>query len=367
MSQNKRMKWKMLLVAMTAIMAFSVLAACGKKENVVATYDGGEVTASQFDLEERILLVLQPGYESYIKTDEFHDFLIKQMIGYTYLEKNADDATKKAAKEKADKQFEAMKQSAGGDEAFKKALDTQKVTEDEFKTYFLRAYTALQTQLNKVTDDEVKTQFEAEKDKYTKASVRHILLGLKDAEGKDLRTSEESLKLAKELEARLAKGEDFAKLANEYSSDPGSNKNGGLYENADVSGWVPEFKEAALTQPIGKVGEPVETQFGYHIILVENRTEKKLDDLSQDEKDVLKTEIASKKLDEFISGEVTNKIIKKIDLPKVDTKKDEKGNDKATNDKKDQNSSNSKDTKGNTDANKTNSDKTNSEKTNSGK
>lgn len=355
MSQNKRLKWKMLLVAMTAIMAFSVLAACGKKDNVVATYDGGEVTATQFDLEERILLVLQPGYESYIKTDEFHDFLIKQMIGYTYLEKNADDATKKTAKEKADKQFEALKQSYGGDDAFKKALETQKVTEDDFKAYFLRAYTALQTQLNKVTDAEVQTQFDAEKEKYTKASVRHILLGLKDAEGKEVRTSEESLKLAKELEARLAKGEDFAKLANEYSTDPGSNKKGGLYENADVSGWVPEFKEAALTQPIGKVGEPVETQFGYHIILVENRTEKKLDDLSQDEKDVLKTEVASKKLDEFISGEVTNKIIKKIDLPKVDTKKDDKG------------SSNSKDTKGNTDTNKTNSDKTNSEKTNSGK
>lgn len=349
MSQSKGIKWKMLLIAMTAIMALSVLAACGKKDDVVATYDGGEITAAQFDLEERILLVLQPAYESYIKTDDFHDFLIKQMIGYTYLEKNADDATKTAAKEKAENQLTQMKASAGGDEAFKKALDTQKVTEDEFKAYFVRAYTALETQLTKVTDDEVKAQFDSVKEQYTTASVRHILLGLKDAEGKDIRTSEESLKLANELKARLDKGEDFAALANEYSTDPGSNKNGGLYENANVSNWVPAFKDAALTQPIDKVGEPVQTEYGYHIIRVEARTEKTYDDLEQAQKDVLKTEVASNKLDEFISGELTNKIIKKIDLPKVEAEKTETEGNKATNDTKDQGTTNSTtDTKTNT-------------------
>lgn len=351
---------------MTAIMAFSVLTACGKKENVVATYDGGEITAAQFDLQMRIMLIQQPAYESVKDNDNFRDNLIKQMVAFMYLENHADDSIKKKAKEEIDKQFEALKKTPESYENFKKALGTQKVTEDEFLASIVRMNIALGTQMEKVTDDEVKAKFEAEKDKYTKASVRHILLGLKDAEGKEIRTSEESLKLAKELEAKLAKGEDFAKLANEYSTDPGSNTKGGLYENADVSGWVPEFKEAALTQPIGKVGEPVETQFGYHIILVEKRTEKKFDDLTSEEKDVLKTEIASKKLDDFMAGELTTKIIKKINLPKVETKKDEKDDNKAT-DKKDQNSTNSKDTKGNTDANKTNSDKTNSEKTNSGK
>jgi foldase protein PrsA len=366
MSQNKGFKWKMVLVAMTAIMAFSVLAACGKKDNVVATYDGGEVTADQFDLQMRIMLVQQPAYESVKDNDNFRDNLLKQMIAFMYLEQHADEATKKEAKATVDKQFDEVKKSTDNYANFKKSLEAQKVTEDEFISFFVRANVALKTQLNKVTDDEVKVQFEAEKEKYTKATVRHILLGLKDAEGKEIRTSEESLKLAKELEARLAKGEDFAKLANEYSTDPGSNKEGGLYENVDVNGWVPEFKEAALTQPIGKVGEPVETQFGYHIILVEKRTEKKLEELTQEEKEVLKTELASKKLDDFMAGELTTKIIKKIDLPKVETKKDEKDGNKAT-DKKDQNSTNSKDTKTNTDANKTNSDKTNSDKTNSGK
>lgn len=338
MSQSKRSKWKILLIAMTAIMAFSVLAACGKKEDdkVVATYDGGEITAAQFDLEERIMLVLQPAYESIIKTDDFRDFFIKQMIGYTYLEKNADEATKATAKEKAEKQLAEMKTAIGGDEDFKKALDTQKVTEDEFKAYFVRAYTALETQLAKVTDDDVKAQFESVKEQYTTATVRHILLGLNDAEGKEIRTSEESLKLANELKARLDKGEDFATLANEYSTDPGSNKNGGLYEDVNVNNWVVAFKEAALTQPIDKVGDPVETEYGYHIIRVEARTEKTFDDLDQAQKDVIKTEIASNKLDEFISGEVTNKIIKKIDLPKVEAEKPESEGNKATNDTKDQ-------------------------------
>ncbi|MNC51912.1 Foldase protein PrsA 3 precursor [compost metagenome] len=159
------------------------------------------------------------------------------------------------------------------------------------------------------------------------------------------------MKLANELKAKLDKGEDFAKLANEYSTDPGSNKNGGLYENANVSNWVPAFKEAALTQEINKVGEPVETEYGYHIIRVEARTEKTFDELEQAQKDVLKTEVASNKLDEFISGEVTNKIIKKIDLPKVEAEKTETEGNKATNDTKDHGTTNSTtDTKTNTEA-----------------
>ncbi len=57
------------------------------------------------------------------------------------------------------------------------------------------------------------------KDAYTIASVRHILIGLNDpasSENKALRTKEEALKRAKEVQQKLKNGEDFAKLAKEY-------------------------------------------------------------------------------------------------------------------------------------------------------
>ena len=71
----------------------------------------------------------------------------------------------------------------------------------------------------------------------------------------------------------LEQGEDFAKIAKNYSKDSGSaNKSGDL-------GWfskgamVPEFEEAAFSQEIGEIGEPVQSQFGYHIIQVLDRQE----------------------------------------------------------------------------------------------
>jgi parvulin-like peptidyl-prolyl isomerase len=73
------------------------------------------------------------------------------------------------------------------------------------------------------------------------------------------------------IQAELKKGAKFEDLAKKYSDDPGSKENGGLYEDADPSGWAPEFGAAARTQPLGKVGAPVKTMYGYHLVKVENR------------------------------------------------------------------------------------------------
>lgn len=337
MFQSKKRSWRTLLIALVAVLAFSVMAGCGKKDEskasgdtskVIATYDGGEITENEFDREQRIVLALQPQMEQFLQMDDFRDYLIKQEIAYEYLESKADDTTKEAGKKKADEQFEAMKSSMGED-AFKQMLDGQKITEAEFKDYMSRIYTVMEGQLNLVTEDEVKKEFEATKDDYTTASVRHILVNFTDPEGKE-RTSEEALKMAKDIKAKLDKGEDFATLAKQYSEDPGSKDNGGLYENAEVSGWVEAFKQAALTQPLNEIGDPVQTEYGYHIIRVEARTEKTYDDLTQEQKDMIKTTVASSKLDEFMAGDLEKKIIKKIELPKVETDTGENGTNAGT-------------------------------------
>jgi parvulin-like peptidyl-prolyl isomerase len=78
-------------------------------------------------------------------------------------------------------------------------------------------------------------------------------------------------KAAQVLE-RAKSGEDFGKLAKEFSEDPGSKDKGGLYENVKKGQMVPEFEAAALALENGKVAENlVESSYGYHIIKLENK------------------------------------------------------------------------------------------------
>lgn len=100
------------------------------------------------------------------------------------------------------------------------------------------------------------------------ASVRHILML---TQGK---TDEEKAAIKGKMTGLLKRakaGEDFAALAKEYSEDPGSKDNGGLYENFERGRMVPEFDEASFTLPIGGISEIIETRYGFHIIKVIGR------------------------------------------------------------------------------------------------
>jgi parvulin-like peptidyl-prolyl isomerase len=75
----------------------------------------------------------------------------------------------------------------------------------------------------------------------------------------------EQLALAEKVLKRAKDGEDFGKLAAEYSEDPGSKDNGGEYTFARGK-MVPEFEAVAFSQETNQISGIVTTQFGYHII-----------------------------------------------------------------------------------------------------
>lgn len=77
--------------------------------------------------------------------------------------------------------------------------------------------------------------------------------------------------LARTVVQRLRDGEDFAALAAEFSTDPGSKDNGGDLGWYARGALVKPFEDAAFSQPVGQIGEPVQTTFGWHIIQVLER------------------------------------------------------------------------------------------------
>lgn len=81
---------------------------------------------------------------------------------------------------------------------------------------------------------------------------------------------------AKKIKQRLNKGEDFAKLAKEFSLD-GNKEDGGSLGYFSEGQMVPEFEKATAALKIGQISEPVKTDFGYHIIKLEDKRKATID------------------------------------------------------------------------------------------
>lgn len=117
-----------------------------------------------------------------------------------------------------------------------------------------------------------RSRYEASLEEYRvpeRVRVRHILLA---AEGEDELAARRVE--ARELRERAVAGEPFDELAQSYSEDPGSREEGGDLGFFARDTMVPEFEDAAFAlQEPGDIGEPVETQFGIHLIKLVEREE----------------------------------------------------------------------------------------------
>lgn len=157
-------------------------------------------------------------------------------------------------------QMDTLKAGFGGDEAkFQDVLKQQAMTEQE-----LLNFVALYINVTKdvtVGDSEIEAYYEQNKGQYGKpeqVQARHILV----------ETEEEAKGIIEELKA----GASFEELAKAKSID-GSKEVGGELGYFGRGEMVPEFEEAAFSQKVGTFSlEPVKSQYGYHIILVEDHT-----------------------------------------------------------------------------------------------
>jgi peptidyl-prolyl cis-trans isomerase C len=141
--------------------------------------------------------------------------------------------------------------------------------------------------------------------------ARHILVETEDE--------------AKAVEAELKKGADFAELAKKKSKDPGASDGGDLgFFTKDQ--MVPEFSAVAFSLEPGKISDPVKTQFGWHIIKVEEKRNRKAPDFEQ-VKGQIETYVTRKAQAEYVAKlRETAKVERMDQAANTPTAADAKGN-----------------------------------------
>ena len=128
-----------------------------------------------------------------------------------------------------------------------------------------------------VTEEELRQAYQQSAGEHEVARAQHILIAV--PQGASEAEAAEALEKAREVAERARGGEDFAVLAQELSDDPGSAARGGDLGEFERGQMVPEFEQAVFSQPIGEIGDPVRTQFGYHVIRVNERRTKSFEEL----------------------------------------------------------------------------------------
>ncbi len=205
---------------------------------------------------------------------------LKNLVNKELLVIQADNDTIKADERQVEsyleQQLQAAVQQAGGENRLEEALgmpmsQIRRLYRKEIEKE-LRANTVQEKKLSKIklSPREVRDFFESKKDSLGRINesvdISHILIEVRPGE----KARRGALAKAMEIRKRLLEGEDFAELA-KLSDDPGSAARGGDLGFMPRSDFVREYAEAALKLQPGELSEVVETQFGFHIIRLEEK------------------------------------------------------------------------------------------------
>lgn len=268
-----------IIIATTLSLSLFGLAACGSgSSDTVAETKAGNVTKEELYDE----LVATNGEEA-----------LKKLVTLKVLEDKYDVSEKDV-----DKELETVKEQVG--EEFEQVLEMQGVTEEELRTDIKTSLLQEQaiTEGIEVEEEEMKKHYERMQ---KEIEARHILV--------------EDEETAKDIKKKLDDGGDFEKLAKKHSTDEGSAEEGGNVGFFSVGAMVPEFEDKAFSMKKGEISEPVQSDFGFHIIEVLDIKELDEDIGSyEDNKDQIRRTIAERKVDQEQAVEKINKLLEDADI-----------------------------------------------------
>lgn len=237
-------KWLMATMACSTLL----LASCSSSPEVAST-ENGRIRQDEFY--ERMK------NETTSSGQKFGEQVLQQMILEDVLENAHGDAV---TEEDVNAEYETEAEQYGGVEAFEELITAQGMTAEDLKQSIRTSLLVEEAIISYAdfTDEEIQTAY----DEYTvNSTVAHILV--------------EDEETANDIIQQLNDGADFAELVQEYSTDTASVANNGEMELVEGQ-FLPEFEEAAMAlDEEGEITqEPVQTDYGYHIIKLVEKGEK---------------------------------------------------------------------------------------------
>jgi foldase protein PrsA len=205
-----------------------------------------------------------------ISKEELYDYLVDNygvasvdtLITNKIVELEAEKEKIKVTDEEKEKELQALMESYGGEETFNLTLEQSGMTKEDVTkeiNHIITIKKLLEPRIN-ITEEEIKTYFDENKETFdTKEQVKasHILV------------ADEAT--AKEVKKKISAGADFAELAKEYSTDTATSEKGGDLGYFERGTMATEFDEMAFTLEKNVISDPVKTDYGYHIIKVEDK------------------------------------------------------------------------------------------------
>jgi len=232
-----------LAVFSLLIIGLILITGCGLSDDTIAKVGGTKITVDEFKYQ---LGKRYPGKAVFTNVDSVTKATMINRMVTTAMKVNAAKALGLDKESSFINEFNNQKSRLLGQKYFERTIVDKLVSEQELRESFEKR------------KEEVRAS--------------HILLSFQGGRSGDSeRTKEEALRFATELKARIDKGENFDKLAEEFSNDPSAKRNKGDLGYFSWGRMVDEFQKKAFSLKPGEVSDPTETPYGYHIIKVVDR------------------------------------------------------------------------------------------------
>ena len=305
--------WRLLIVLTLITLASpAYVGESQSAEQKVAVVNGTVINQPEFDNEmNRVLERLQRTgrFPNDLERSQIKKQVLENLIARELLYQESQTKGIKVDQKEIEAQVTALKGRFPSEVEFKNALSTMNLTEADLRFQFERDLAIrklLDDQIGDkvaVSEKESKAYYDNNLESFKKPEqvrASHILIkvdpGADEAKKAEARTKIES------VQAKLKKGEDFGALAKEYSEGPSGPKGGdlGFFGRGQM---VKPFEETAFSMKPGQVSGMIETRFGYHLIMVAERTPEST--LSYEEvKDRLEQYLKQQKVQEAIAAYV---------------------------------------------------------------